>query len=366
MTAQDKSLNTIRWKMAAALPAIGKDAKAFGLAGAVCGVQQNVLVIAGGANFPEVMPWLGGKKKYHREVYVYEKINNHAVLFPNTFTLPNSIAYAASCSTPEGIVYAGGENEQGITGRVVMLIWNPVEKTLKSKDLPSLPIAITNAVATFYENSLYLAGGENEMTTLAHFYKLDLKNVHLGWHPLPSIPKPISHAVLAVQTNGKHSYIYLLGGRNKNSNGISDFHSSVYAFDLKEEKWIGKKPMPYALCAGTGIATDKGDIFMFGGDKGETFHQVEKLIAAIVNEKSNEKKRMLGERKSKLQASHPGFSSEILQYNAKKDEWTRAGNIPFDVPVTTTAVQWGEWIMLPSGEIKAGVRSAQILSAQLY
>ena len=124
--------------------------------------------------------------------------------------------------------------------------------------------------------------------------------------------------------------------------------------------------MPYNLCAGAGIAAGEVDIVMFGGDKGETFYQVEKLIAAIATEKSIDKKQILTEQKSKLQSSHPGFSSEILKYNSTKDEWTRAGNIPFAVPVTTTALQWGDWIILPSGEIKAGVRTAQILSAQLY
>ncbi len=366
MTAQNKPFNSIQWKIAAVLPATSGHAKAFGLAGAVCGIHQNALIIAGGANFPDAMPWLGGKKKYCHEVYVYEKINNQATLFSRTFTLPNPIAYAASCSTPKGIVYAGGENEQGITDKVVMLQWDPVVKNLVCKDLPSLPVPVTNAVATYYENSLYLAGGENELSSSDHFYKLDMKNTHLGWQPLPSIPKPVSHAVLAVQSDEKKSSIYLLGGRNKNTNGISDFHSSVYAFDVKEKIWVEKKSMPYNLCAGTGIAAGIGNILMFGGDKGETFYQVEKLIAAIATEKSIDKKQILTEQKSKLQSSHPGFSTEILKYNSTNDEWTIAGNIPFAVPVTTTALQWGDWIILPSGEIKAGVRTAQILSAQLY
>ena len=63
MTAQNKPFNSIQWKIAAVLPATSGHAKAFGLAGAVCGIHQNALIIAGGANFPDAMPWLGGKKK---------------------------------------------------------------------------------------------------------------------------------------------------------------------------------------------------------------------------------------------------------------------------------------------------------------
>lgn len=90
------------------------------------------------------------------------------------------------------------------------------------------------------------------------------------------------------------------------------------------------------------------------------------MIIAINAEEDVLKKQRLIEQKNKLQSSHPGFSKEILAYNIKEDKWTIAGQISFDSPVTTTAVIWGNKVMLPSGEIKAGVRTPQILSANLY
>ena len=104
---------------------------------------------------------------------------------------------------------------------------------------------------------------------------------------------------------------------------------------------------------------------IFGGDKGETFHKTEKFIAAIHSEKDDAKKTALIQQKNTLQSSHPGFSKEILMYNAEPDEWTVVGCIPFDSPVTTNAVIWEDKVIIPSGEIKAGVRTPQILSAKL-
>jgi N-acetylneuraminic acid mutarotase len=66
-----------------------------------------------------------------------------------------------------------------------------------------------------------------------------------------------------------------------------------------------------------------------------------------------------------LQASHPGFSKEILLYNTIKDEWTANGIIPYETPVTTTAFLFGNEVLLPCGEIKAGVRTPSILAAKL-
>src|SRR5690554_4213129 len=51
------------------LPAIPD---AAGLAGAFSGVSNGALLIAGGANFPGGMPWEGGAKAWHDEIYVLD------------------------------------------------------------------------------------------------------------------------------------------------------------------------------------------------------------------------------------------------------------------------------------------------------
>src|SRR6218665_1080112 len=60
----------INLSIAAQLPINGKLGKQPGLAGAFAGYIQNRLIIAGGANFPDSMPWQGGKKAYWDDIYV--------------------------------------------------------------------------------------------------------------------------------------------------------------------------------------------------------------------------------------------------------------------------------------------------------
>ena len=64
--------------------------------------------------------------------------------------------------------------------------------------------------------------------------------------------------------------------------------------------------------------------------------------------------------KTKLLDDHPGFSRDLLEYDPKTDAWTKAGEFPTGSHVTTTAVKWDGSIVVPSGEIRPGVRSPKV------
>jgi N-acetylneuraminic acid mutarotase len=209
---------------------------------------------------------------------------------------------------------------------------------------------------------VYVAGGESASAVSAAFFSLDIESTASGWKELAPLPKPVSHSVLAAVTEPKANKIFLAGGRKKNDNGVSDLYTDVVAYDIATNIWHAKAALPYPLCAGTGLFFDTENLLMFGGDKGTVFHVVELLLAAISVETDSIKKQTLIQKKNKLQSTHPGFSKELLQYNIKTDRWKRIGTIPFAVPVTTTAVKNKNIVYLPSGEIKAGVRSTDILS----
>ena len=359
--AQKKHPVSMQWETAALLPADSGKQLATGLAGPVTGLHHEVFFIGGGANFPEEMPWNGGKKKYYNKIYPYQISNNLLVPLKKSFTLPFTIAYAACCTTPNGILYAGGENENGITNKVWLIQWDSAAENLTCSSLPDLPVALTNAAATCIGYKVYVAGGETASAASAQFMVLDIKNSNEGWKELAPAPQPVSHTVLAAVEKNTNS-IYLAGGRKKNANGISDLYAGLYVYDIAANSWQTKTSLPYALCAGTGLFSDAGHLLMFGGDKGTTFHMVEAFLAAIIKETDDIKKQSLILRKNKLQAAHPGFSRQVLQYNITTDTWKSIGAIPFATPVTTTAVKNKNIVYLPSGEIKAGIRSPNILS----
>ena len=55
----------------------------------------------------------------------------------------------------------------------------------------------------------------------------------------------------------------------------------------------------------------------------------------------------------------PTFPLDVLAYDTNRNRWTRAGQMPAAV-VTTKAVRWGDLIVIPSGEIRPGIRTRQV------
>ncbi len=364
-TAQPAMPVSVQFKIAAELPAENGMKQSLGFAGAVAGTNNNLLFIGGGANFPKGMPWQGAPKIYYASLFVYALQKDKMQLLKQSFTLPENIAYAASCSIPEGVLFAGGENEHGLSNKVWLIRWDSAKEQIAFNEFPPLPVAITNAAITSAGHHIYIAGGELSAIASSQLLTLDLRNIQAGWKRLAEIPYPVSHTVMVASLRKGGGQIFLCGGRRKNTNGISELYSNVAVYDIGSNQWKAAAPLPYALSAGTGILYDKDNILIFGGDKGIVFHEVETLISEIQTEKNEEKKQALILKKNGLQITHPGFSKEILLYNIKQNTWTITDTIPFAAPVTTIALKWNSEIIIPTGEIKAGIRSPYILTAHI-
>lgn len=355
----------LSWKLEANLPSEDNMHLGLGVAGPVTGYSNNVLIIAGGANFPDSLPWKGGKKKYYNKVYVFKKLATQLKNFNTSIQLPFNIAYPANCSTEKGIVYAGGENESGLSKKVFLLNWNELKGQLAITNLPDLPEAITNASSDCIGDIIYVAGGETTSGVSRKLYSLDLNKANMGWQTLSDLPNPVSHSVVVALNKAGKNMLYVAGGRCKQANGISDIYDQLFIYDISSNSWTRGKSLPYAICAGTGTAVAGKGIIVFGGDRGEVFHKVEMLNALLQKEVLEDEKKKIIVEKNKLLSTHPGFSKEILFYDFSKDVWSRIGNIPFKTPVTTSAIACNDIVFIPSGEIRAGVRTPAILSVKL-
>lgn len=358
-------VNKIQWHVAGQLP--DHDASSFllGVAGPICGVNHDVLFVGGGANFPTAKPWEGGRKKYYDRLCVFKKLGDSLHSLPTTYSLPYSVGYAASCVTPNGIFYGGGENEEGIAQQAFLIQWNNKEQKPHFEVLPALPEPLTNAAATCIQHTIYFLGGDSKQGTSKKMWALDLQAIKKGWHELSSLPQPTAYALL-LSSPAKHTTkFYLIGGRSKTKTGISELYRSVFEFDIVTNAWKTLPSLPVPLSAGTGVLMSNDSFVLFGGERGTTFSQVEKLVQQIEVTQEASAKQVLLQQKNKLLQNHPGFSRDILQYNLSTGRCSIIGVMPNDCPVTTTAVWWGHTIVIPSGEIRAGVRTPHILAAKM-
>lgn len=363
--AQESKLPALRWSAVASLQD-GKGVVSPGFAGMICGVDQDMLVLAGGANFPDKMPWEGGKKHYSDEIHVLQhSASGFEWNKKISGKLPEPVAYCGSTSTPGGIVYAGGENESGLSSHAYLLKPDLATNQVKVKLLPELPLALSNIGLTHIGNTVYAVGGDGKTTSSAAFFSLNLDDEQPKWLQLVDLPVPLANAVVLAQKRNGTMGIFVIGGRTKNPSGISTLRSGTFVYDLKKCMWENAAPVSDGknvmhFSAGSGVARDGHFILLAGGDTGETFQQIENYIAQIATIENEAEKSRLIRKKNKLSIHHSGFYRGLLLYDTLADKWRKIGELPFPAQVTTTAVLWMGTIVLPSGEIKPGTRTPAI------
>ncbi|OMQ11857.1 galactose oxidase [[Flexibacter] sp. ATCC 35103] len=360
--SQKTKITNVEWKKAAQLQNTD-GSLSLGFAGPINGISNNVLIVAGGANFPDKMPWEGGKKHYSNEIHVLEKAaddfnwNTKAI-----HTLPEPIAYPGNVTTNSGIVYVGGENENGLSNKAYLLNWNADKNEIETKSLPDFPIAITNIALTHLDNIVYAIGGDEAKQSSDLVFSLDLNAEKPEWKLLTKLPFALANSVSIIQ----NEKIYVIGGRTKTSTAISDLHNTTLAFDLKKQTWetkanISDGKQTTNFSAGAGIAIGTEYILILGGDNGTTFHKIETYISQIASATSEEEKAKLIAEKNILNTTHKGFYNEILLYNTHTNKWSKIGELPFLAHVTTTATIWNDKIVLSNGEIKPGIRTPDVM-----
>lgn len=337
----------------------------IGVAGPVTGVTGDVFIVAGGANFPEGMPWDGGVKRYHATGAVYRYSPGKAIDKLFAFSLPAPLAYAACISTPKGIVYAGGEHQGGAVRSVGLITVDVSKQTVSIDSLPDLPYSATNASLAVLGTVVYFVGGENKDSVHGMVLALDLDQLDKGWYSVAKMPQPRTNASVGCQKINGVSNLIMVGGRQRQLNEASQIFETAYRLDLKSLNWTSCAPFPTTIAAGSYLSLADTGLLLIGGDVGRLYQQTELLIQAAASETDSSKKRILQNHRKNLQQSHPGFTNQVWLYQPSKDEWRKLGEVPFPTPVTSTAIQQGPYILIPSGELKPGIRSTKLIVGKI-
>jgi solute:Na+ symporter, SSS family len=333
-----------------------------GLAGSFAGVHNNVLIVAGGSNFAGLKPWEGGSRIIYDKILVAEIVNGNLSLFDDReFLLNEPVAHGAAVSLPSGVICTGGQTPGGLTGRTFILSWQGSD--LVKNELPSLPFALRDHSAAAVGNIVYVAGGETENGVSRRFMSLDMNDREKGWTLLPDMPVGLSGLSLVAQTDGEEPALFVIGGRSRNeATGLTEFYSSVFKYSISSGSWTRKNNIslpgedqerPVSVAAASAIGAVH--ILLAGGDKGEVFRQVEREMLNIQQGDTDAVAR-----RDSLWISHPGFSNKILAYNTITDKWFLVAELEGDVPAVTSLVWWDGRLVMPGGEIRPGIRTADI------
>jgi N-acetylneuraminic acid mutarotase len=287
-------------------------------------------------------------------VFVYDVKGDTLIMADSSVRLPSKVAYAAVAGLHNSIFYAGGENEKGPLTNVYLIQKNS-KNGLVIISWPDLPEALTNAVAVATSNAVYVLGGATKNGVSDKVLAIYLNDIKAGWKYVSTMPQPTAFAA-AVFAQGQ---VYIMGGRKKGADGISEIYNQVFAWNIANNSWSKKAPLPDVVSAATAVALPDQILFI-GGDKGVVFHEVEMLASKIATTNDLVVKNNLTEIKNKLQQTHPGFSKDILAYNLTTNTWRSFAQLTVAAPVTTYAFIFNHKIILPAGEVKPGVRTPLI------
>lgn len=363
-----QSTFSLKWKYGHPIPAVPGTKVQPGLAGAVVGISNGQLIVAGGANFGDTLPWKGGIKKYHDEIYLLNLQKGNAKWKRADTPLPAPIAYSACAAFNNEVFSIGGEGPAGLLDNVYSLSWGPDGGLINAEN--PLPEKISSAGAAVIGNQIYVAGGTGTEGASRSVWRTSLGARPLQWQKITDLPSPLSHPLVIAQHDGKETCLFVIGGRNKTGR-TSTFFSTVWKYVPSKNRWepsgelTGQNYEPMGLSAGTGVPVGDRYILIIGGDVGKIFNRTEELIAQISETSDAGIKEKLTSVKNSNLENHPGFSRHVLRLDCQTGLIQPLTEVKMPLPVTTTAVIHDNIILIPSGEIRPGVRTPGLLKATI-
>jgi N-acetylneuraminic acid mutarotase len=310
---------------------------AEGFAGAFAGVSGGALIVAGGANIAGDKWAEPLRKQWYDSLFVLEKPDG---AWRGGFRLPHPLGYGVSVTTERGVVCIGGSDAQRHYADVFLLEWR--DGLVATTALPPLPKPCANACGALVGKVIYVAGGieKPEATTaMKTFWKLDLAAAEPQWEALE--PWPGSERMLAVAGIVGDSFCIFSGAKltpDADGKPVREFLRDAYRF-TPGKGWTRLADMPRAAVAAPSPALVSGSRLLIAtGDDGA------KVNFTPVRE-------------------HPGFPRDVLAYDAERDAWSGAGEVPFS-RATVTAVQWHGLYVIANGEVRPRVRTAEVWAAK--
>jgi N-acetylneuraminate epimerase len=306
-----------------------------GMAGIIAGAHEGVLIAAGGANFPEKMPWDGGKKIYYDEIFVLAPGDK---AWWAAGKLPAGRAYSAVVSTAEGVWVIGGENSEHIFQDTLLLRWDG--KTVVVEAGPNLPAPRTSAVATWLNGSLYVAGGYAPgpvRLSSGNFWRLDLAESDRSWKALPTWAGPTRAQAVMAALEGA---VYLFSGLEMtvDADGKSKPNYLGDAYRYQDQRWERLPDMPWSAIAAPSpapVTVAPARVYVLGGVDS----------------------RMVG--KVPRETRVP---DHMMYFDVASQAWkTMEARWPDPVVTSPAVALAGKWWIV-SGEIMAGVRTRNVWS----
>jgi N-acetylneuraminic acid mutarotase len=292
---------------------------------------REAILAAGGANFPGKPPWEGGRKVFHRDIFLCRRDAAGKWGWTKVGDLPTPIAYAAFCATPDrrALVVAGGADAD----RHLAAVWKVGADGRCEKFADALPQPRAYAGFVEVNGALALLGGSDApdaTAALGTLASLRLDRPQAGWRlsaeeAAQARILPLFGADETTLLWGGGCQLFDQGGKAARAYQADLHHANSR---LQGADFHGL-PGPLAAPAGPGVLAGTG-LFFVGGDDGAHY--------------------------GKPPAEHPGQSRDILYIDLETREPKVVGQWPTPL-ATAPLLRLGHDLVTISGETRPGVRT---------
>lgn len=322
----------------------------LGVAGPFVGVHGDVLIVAGGANFPQ--PVWENDKVWRDTIYVLRR-TAAGYVWRKAGRLNRPVAYGAAVSAAGGVICMGGNDAEQTYDDCFLLRWDRERQAVEQLQLPKLPKPCAFGQAVLIDETVYLAGGQSGQTldtAMRNFWTLDLGQRYnaatFKWQAPTILPGPTRSLNQTVaqfagdSADGQRRCLYVFGGRRQQGEQV-EFLRDLWEYNPATKKWRQRASTPRPVMAGLAAAFGERQIAVLGGADGALYGQADTL-----------------------RDRHPGFPKSALLYDTVADRWSPGGKIPLN-HVTSIPVRWGDQVIVASGEVRPRVRTRAIWSVKL-
>ncbi|MDD1782601.1 N-acetylneuraminate epimerase [Enterovibrio sp. ZSDZ35] len=223
---------------------------------------------------------------------------------------------------------------------------------------PDLPDGVKNGVGAQIESKIYVGLGSMGK----QFYMLDLEQLDKGWQKQADFSGPARDGATASVIGDD---IYIFGGSGKvDSNAKSPIvFDSVYRFDADANSWseVATKA-PVGLLGAASYSPDDEQILFFGGYNKGKFDQYLHDVLTTDSKEEPEKWQKIVSDFMGMKPTDYQWNRQVLSYTPSTNEWQDLGASPYLPNCGAALVVDDENALLISGEIKPGLRTAEVKS----
>lgn len=306
-----------------------------GISAPFCGSLAGKMVLAGGANFPEIPASEGGNKRFYKDIFTLSAAGK----WHKAGELPQSLAYGASFAAGGKLIIAGGSNEDGSVRNVYALRLKGSKSSVT--ELTALPVALEQAGWASDGNELYIAGGLADGKPSRTIYKGIYDGRDVRWSAAGELPVAMVQPV-ACMIDGR---LYVWGGFDPQQ---GDVKGCGYVFDPQTGYCSETAGVPQGgtFTGASAVAVD-GKVVVIGGvDK--------KVFSFGLNASGADKNKYMN-----MPPAHYGFNKEIWVFDPVSSSWKSIGVSGKMALAGAGATAIEGCLHIAGGEIKPGVRTPQ-------